>query len=160
MDHPCVTGDSFVAGFAHQVTADAGADVKAFTAYAEWFKDQALDDGHQQETLDASLWIVSRSIPLATVSSRTTALLSTRRVPCARRLFYCYTATKGTEKRVLSFCSETARATVLNRTTFPRRTGSEGRVSTCTLQMSFSVVVFDQVQYPFLSMTHDICSRR
>ena len=53
-DQPCVTSDWFVAGFAHQVTADAGADVKAFTAYAEWFKDQALDDGHQQETLDAS----------------------------------------------------------------------------------------------------------
>ena len=36
------------------MTADAGAEVKAFTSYAEWFKDQALDDGHQQETLDAS----------------------------------------------------------------------------------------------------------
>ena len=36
------------------MTADAGAHVKAFTACAEWFKDQALDDGHQQETLDAS----------------------------------------------------------------------------------------------------------
>ena len=53
-DQLCVTGDWFVAGFAHQVTADAGAEVKAFNAYAEWCKDQALDDGHQQETLDAS----------------------------------------------------------------------------------------------------------
>ena len=35
-DQPCVTGDRFVAGFAHQVTADAGAEVKAFNAYAEW----------------------------------------------------------------------------------------------------------------------------
>ena len=36
------------------MTANAGAEVEAFTAYAEWFKDLALDDGHQQETLDAS----------------------------------------------------------------------------------------------------------
>ena len=41
-------------GFAHHVTTDAGAEVKAFNAYAEWCKDQAQDDGHQQETLDAS----------------------------------------------------------------------------------------------------------
>ena len=53
-DQPCVTGDGLVAGFAHQVTADAGAEVKAFNAYAEWCKDQAQDDDHQQETLDAS----------------------------------------------------------------------------------------------------------
>ena len=39
----------------HQVTADAGADVKTFAAYAEWFEDQALDDGHQQENLDANV---------------------------------------------------------------------------------------------------------
>ena len=54
-DKPCVTGDRFVAGFAHQVTADADAEVEAFNAYAEWCKDQAQDDGHQQETLDASI---------------------------------------------------------------------------------------------------------
>ena len=37
-DQPCVTGDWFVAGFAHQVTANAGAEVEAFPANAEWFK--------------------------------------------------------------------------------------------------------------------------
>ena len=52
-DQPCVTG--FVAGFAHQVTAHVGAEVKAFNAYAKWCHDQALDEGHQQETLDASI---------------------------------------------------------------------------------------------------------
>ena len=35
----CVTG--FVAGFAHHVTADAGAEFEAFNAYAEWCKGQA-----------------------------------------------------------------------------------------------------------------------
>ena len=35
--------------------ADACAEVKAFNAYAEWCKDQAQDDGHQQETLDDSI---------------------------------------------------------------------------------------------------------
>ena len=54
-DQPCVTGDRFVAGFAHPVTADGDAEVEAFNAYAEWCKDQAQDDGHQQETLDASI---------------------------------------------------------------------------------------------------------
>ena len=34
-DQPCVTGDRFVAVFAHQVIADAGAEVKAFNAYAK-----------------------------------------------------------------------------------------------------------------------------
>ena len=33
VDQPCVTGDRFVAGFAHQVIADAGAEVEAFTAF-------------------------------------------------------------------------------------------------------------------------------
>ena len=33
-DQPCVTGDRFVAGLAHKVTADAGAEVEAFNAYA------------------------------------------------------------------------------------------------------------------------------
>ena len=51
-NQPCVTG--FVAGFAHQVTADAGAEVKAFNANAKWCSDQAQVDGHQQETLNAS----------------------------------------------------------------------------------------------------------
>ena len=37
-DKPCITGDRFVAGFAHQVTADADDEVEA--------KDQAQDDGH------------------------------------------------------------------------------------------------------------------
>ena len=36
-----------------EVNADA--EVEAFNAYAEWCKDQAQDDGHQQETLDASI---------------------------------------------------------------------------------------------------------
>ena len=61
-DQPCVTGGWFVAGFAQQVTADAGAEVKAFNAYAEWWKDQALDDGHQQETLDASFGSANAAI--------------------------------------------------------------------------------------------------
>ena len=54
-DQSCVTGDRIVAGFAHQATADAGAEVKAFNAYAEWCKAQAQDDGHRQETLDDSI---------------------------------------------------------------------------------------------------------
>ena len=33
VDQPCVTGDRFVAGFAHQVIAEAGAEVEAFTAF-------------------------------------------------------------------------------------------------------------------------------
>ena len=52
---PCVTGDGLVAGFAHHVTTDAGAEVKAFNAYAKWCADQAQVDGHQQETLNASI---------------------------------------------------------------------------------------------------------
>ena len=52
-NQPCVTGS--VAGFAHQVTADAGAEVKAFNADAKWCSDQAQVDGHQQETLSASI---------------------------------------------------------------------------------------------------------
>ena len=65
-DKPCVTDDRFVAGFAHQVTADADAEVEAFNAYAEWCEDQAQDDGHQQETLDASIASImppSRTLP-------------------------------------------------------------------------------------------------
>ena len=54
-DQPHVTGDQFVSGFAHHVTADAGAEVKAFNAYAVWCKDQTHDDGRQQETLDANI---------------------------------------------------------------------------------------------------------
>ena len=54
-DQPHVTGDQFVAGIAHHVTADAGAEVKAFNAYAVWCKDQTHDDGRQQETLDANI---------------------------------------------------------------------------------------------------------
>ena len=38
-----------------KVTADAAAEVQAFNAYAEWCKEQAQDDGHQQETLTASI---------------------------------------------------------------------------------------------------------
>ena len=55
-DQFCVTGDRFVAGFAHQVTADAGAEFEAFNAYAEWCKGQAHDDGHQQEILAHLSW--------------------------------------------------------------------------------------------------------
>ena len=54
-DEPCVTGDRFVEGIAHQVTAGTGADVEVLNAYAKWCKDQAQVDGHQQETLDASI---------------------------------------------------------------------------------------------------------
>ena len=54
-DQLCVTGDQFLAGFAHQVTADAGAEVEAFNAYVVWCKDQTHDDGRQQETLDANI---------------------------------------------------------------------------------------------------------
>ena len=48
-DQPCLTGDGLVAGFAHQVTADAGAEVKAFNAYAEWCKEKAQDDWRRHE---------------------------------------------------------------------------------------------------------------
>ena len=54
-DQPCVTGDRFVEGFAHQVTAGTGTEVEALHAYAKWCKDQAQVIGHQQETLDASI---------------------------------------------------------------------------------------------------------
>ena len=54
-DQPCVTGDGLVAGFAHHVTTDAGAEVKAFNAHAKWCSDQVQVDGHQQETLNASI---------------------------------------------------------------------------------------------------------
>ena len=37
------------------MTADAGAEVKAFNAYAVWCKDQTHDDSRQQETLDANI---------------------------------------------------------------------------------------------------------
>ena len=37
------------------MTTDAGAEVKAFNAYAKWCSDQAQVDGHQQETLNASI---------------------------------------------------------------------------------------------------------
>ena len=37
------------------MTADAGAEVKAFNAYAKWCSDQAQVDGHQQETINASI---------------------------------------------------------------------------------------------------------
>ena len=50
-----VSGDRFVAGFAHQVTADAGAEVKGFNAYVKWCSDQAQVDGHQQETINGSI---------------------------------------------------------------------------------------------------------
>ena len=53
---------SQVIGLLHQVTADAGAEVEAFNAYAEWCEDQAQDDGHQQETLDASIASTSAAI--------------------------------------------------------------------------------------------------
>ena len=54
-DQPFVTGDGLVEGFAHQVTADAGAEVKAFNGHAEWCKEKVQDDGNQQETVDASI---------------------------------------------------------------------------------------------------------
>ena len=38
-----------------KLSAAVGAEVKAFNAYAKWCSDQARDDGHQQETLDASI---------------------------------------------------------------------------------------------------------
>ena len=44
-----------VAGFAHQVIADAGAEVKAFNAYAKWCSDRAQVDDHQEETINASI---------------------------------------------------------------------------------------------------------
>ena len=37
------------------MTADADAEVDVFNACGEWCKDQAQDDGHQRETLDASI---------------------------------------------------------------------------------------------------------
>ena len=69
-DQPCVTGDRFVAGFAHQVTADAGAEVKAFNAYAKWCSDQAQVDGHQQETINASIASTNAAIEKFAGNSR------------------------------------------------------------------------------------------
>ena len=71
--NPVSQVDRFVAGFAHQVTADAGAEVEAFNAYAEWFKDQALDDGHQQETLDASFASANAAIVNFTAKAESAA---------------------------------------------------------------------------------------
>ena len=47
------------------MTADVGAEVEAFNAYAEWCKGQAYDDGHQQKTLYLHLpWSTSRRLQL------------------------------------------------------------------------------------------------
>ena len=64
-DQPCVTG--FVAGFAHQLTADANVEFEAFNAYAEWCSDQAQVDGHQQETIKASTSVVEYIAPAPAV---------------------------------------------------------------------------------------------
>ena len=45
----------------------------AFTAYAEGFKDQALDDGHQQETLDASFASANAAIVNFTAKAESAA---------------------------------------------------------------------------------------
>ena len=55
------------------MTADADAEVEAFTAYAEWFKDQALDDGHQQVTLDASFASANAAIVNFTAKAESAA---------------------------------------------------------------------------------------
>ena len=67
-DQLCVTGDQFVAGFAHHVTADAGAEFEAFNAYAEWCEGQAHDDGHLQEILAHLSWSALRRLQLSTGS--------------------------------------------------------------------------------------------
>ena len=102
-DQPCVKGDWFVAGCAHQVTADAGAEVKAFNDYQETLDASFASTNAAIEAerltylrVDNSSWILSQSIPLATMSLRTTVLLSTRTVPCARKHFHWYTATCNT----------------------------------------------------------------
>ena len=69
-DKPCVTGDRFVAGFAHQVTADSDAEDEAFNAYAEWCKDQAQDDGHQQETLNVNIASTNAAIENFTAKAK------------------------------------------------------------------------------------------
>ena len=53
--NPVLQVIGFVAGFAHQVIADAGAEVKAFNAYAKWCSDLAQVDDHQEETINASI---------------------------------------------------------------------------------------------------------
>ena len=63
-DQPCVAGDRFVAGFAHQLTADKIVEFEAFNAYAEWCKGQAHDDGHQQEIHLHLSWSTSRRLQL------------------------------------------------------------------------------------------------
>ena len=68
-DEHCVTGDQFVAGFAHHVTAVAGAEFEAFNAYAVWCKDQTNDDGRQQETLDANIASTNAAIENASACS-------------------------------------------------------------------------------------------
>ena len=53
----------------HQVIADAGAEVKAFNAYAKWCSDQAQVDGRQQETLDANIASTNAAIENASACS-------------------------------------------------------------------------------------------
>ena len=72
-DQPCVTGDRFVARLAQVM----GAEVKAFNAYAECCKDQAQDDGHQQETLDAS--IASTIVAIENFAAKAESAVSEKR---------------------------------------------------------------------------------
>ena len=46
------------------MTADADDEVEAFNAYAEWCKDQAHDDGHQQEILASTSAVYAASAPV------------------------------------------------------------------------------------------------
>ena len=87
-DKPFVTGDRFVARFAHQVTSDADAEVEAFNAYAEWCKDQAQDDGHHQETLDASIASTNAAIENFTAKAESVVRVKGRGTSANLRLSF------------------------------------------------------------------------
>ena len=69
----------------HQVTADAGAEVEAFNAYAARCKDQTHDDGRQQDTLDANIASTNAAIEnFTTVRGWWPDVEVEPMVPCAR----------------------------------------------------------------------------
>ena len=83
-----VSGDRFVAGFAHQVTADADDEVEAFNTRAECCKDQAQDDGHQQETLGASIASTNAAIEKFTAKAESALREKRRRASANLRLSF------------------------------------------------------------------------
>ena len=68
------------------MTADVGAEVKAFNAYAKWCADQAQVDGHQQETLDASIASTNAAIEKFAAKAESAVREKRRRTSANMRL--------------------------------------------------------------------------